>query len=59
MSGVFNSVIGAGENHLGEVAGSGKSIKVAQTVSTSPAYSSGDAIGENYVSQRRARERRH
>lgn len=45
MSGVFNSVIGAGENHLGEVAGSGKSIKVAQTVSTSPAYSSGDAIG--------------
>jgi len=35
----------AGEAHMGEVAGSGKAVKVALTVSTTPAYSSGDSIG--------------
>lgn len=39
------AAIAAGENHVGEVAGSGKGVKVALTVSTSPAYSSGDSIG--------------
>lgn len=35
----------AGENHIGEVAGAGKGVKVAFTVSTSPAYTAGDSIG--------------
>lgn len=37
--------ITAGEAHIGEVAGSGKGVKVALTVSTSPAYTAGDSIG--------------
>lgn len=35
----------AGENHIGEVAGQGKAVKVALVVSTSPAYTAGDSIG--------------
>lgn len=37
--------IAAGENHLGEVGGSSTEVTVNPTVSTSPAYSSGDNIG--------------
>jgi hypothetical protein len=35
----------AGEAHLGEVGGNQLTVTVAQTVSTSPAYTTGDAVG--------------
>lgn len=40
-----SAALAAGENHLGEVAGSGKAVKVALVVSTSPAYTAGDDVG--------------
>jgi len=55
---IFNAVLGggevqvidigtisAGENHIGEVANGAVTISPTVTVSTSPAYTSGDAIG--------------
>lgn len=38
-------VLGAGENHVGEVGGNSKVVKVALTVSTTPAYTAGDTLG--------------
>lgn len=37
--------LAAGEAHIGEVSGNSAAVQVALTVSTSPAYSSGDSIG--------------
>ncbi len=37
--------LAAGELHIGEVAGSGRAVKVALVVSTTPAYTAGDSVG--------------
>lgn len=42
---VANIVLAAGENHIGQVSGHSAPITITPTVSTSPAYSSGDDVG--------------
>lgn len=43
------ATLGAGELHLGEVGGNGDVVTVTPTVSTSPAYASGDSIGGKWT----------